>query len=364
METGSAVPSVASPSAAFAPQTQIETLEFRGSGGEYFGIWIVNLVLTILTLGIYSAWAKVRRLRYFYQHTELAGAHFDYHGDPIAILKGRLVALGLLLAYNLSIEVSTELFVLTLLLVIVVMPWLLRQSFRFRMHYSSYRGLRFAFKGTTKDSYITFLFYGFFTIITLYLAAPLMHQRLKQYQHGHAQFGQTRFAFGASVAQFYKAWGVVMALGLVLAVAAIGIPATLAAAFKSEAGARPDAGAVLMITGAVFLIFIVGGLLLAPLWEARTQNLIWNHTSLGPHRFESTLSAWRLMGIQVSNFILILFTLGLFLPWAQVRLARYRASTLTMITAGPLDDFLAAQEAGESATGEETAEFFDIDIGL
>ena len=65
--------------------------EFRGNGGEYFRIWIVNLLLTIVTLGIYSAWAKVRRLRYFYGNTFVDGHSFEYHGQPLAILKGRLI---------------------------------------------------------------------------------------------------------------------------------------------------------------------------------------------------------------------------------------------------------------------------------
>jgi uncharacterized membrane protein YjgN (DUF898 family) len=60
--------------------------EFRGSGAEYFRIWIVNLLLTIVTLGIYSAWAKVRRLRYFYGNTYLDGHSFEFHGRPLAIL--------------------------------------------------------------------------------------------------------------------------------------------------------------------------------------------------------------------------------------------------------------------------------------
>lgn len=74
-------------------------LEFRGTGGEYFRIWIVNLALTLLTLGIYSAWAKVRKLRYFHGNTVLAGSTFGYHGDPIRILKGRAVLAVLLAAY-------------------------------------------------------------------------------------------------------------------------------------------------------------------------------------------------------------------------------------------------------------------------
>jgi uncharacterized membrane protein YjgN (DUF898 family) len=69
---------------------------FTGSGSEYFRIWVVNLLLTVLTLGIYSAWAKVRRLQYFDRNTLLAGASFDFHGDPKAILKGRLLGVALL----------------------------------------------------------------------------------------------------------------------------------------------------------------------------------------------------------------------------------------------------------------------------
>src|SRR5262245_52514343 len=73
--------------------------QFSASGGEYFRIWIVNLLLTIVTLGIYSAWAKVRRLRYFYGSTQIAGSSFEYHGRPLQILKGRLIAAALLIPY-------------------------------------------------------------------------------------------------------------------------------------------------------------------------------------------------------------------------------------------------------------------------
>ena len=101
---------------------------FHGSGGEYFGIWIVNLVLTILTLGIYSAWAKVRRLKYFYGQTELAGARFDYHGSPRAILVGRLIGLLLFAAYTVATELVSWWTPVVLVLLAVVLPWLLRNG--------------------------------------------------------------------------------------------------------------------------------------------------------------------------------------------------------------------------------------------
>ena len=84
------------------PSPQEHRFEFHGNGGEYFRIWIVNLLLTLVTLGIYGAWAKVRRLRYFYGSTELAGSAFEYHGEPRKILKGRLIAAGLLAIYSLA----------------------------------------------------------------------------------------------------------------------------------------------------------------------------------------------------------------------------------------------------------------------
>ena len=64
--------------------------EFRGSATEFFGIWIVNLLLSLLTFGIYSAWAKVRTKKYFYQNTYVAGRSFDYHATGGQILIGRI----------------------------------------------------------------------------------------------------------------------------------------------------------------------------------------------------------------------------------------------------------------------------------
>ena len=66
-----------------------EGLEFKGEAREYFSIWIVNLILSILTLGIYSAWAKVRRIKYFHSNTAILGDGLRYHATGWMILKGR-----------------------------------------------------------------------------------------------------------------------------------------------------------------------------------------------------------------------------------------------------------------------------------
>src|SRR4029077_11962324 len=130
-----------------------EQLRFNGRGAEYFGIWIVNLLLTIVTLGIYSAWAKVRRLQYFYRHTELAASSFDFHGSPIKILIGRVIALGMVIAYNYSVHLHSRLTIVIVVGLAIVMPWLLRNSFRFRLYNTSWRGTRFHFRGSMAGAY-------------------------------------------------------------------------------------------------------------------------------------------------------------------------------------------------------------------
>src|SRR5882762_4688985 len=99
-------------------------VEFSASAGEYFRIWIVNLALTIVTLGIYSAWAKVRKRRYFFGHTRIDGESFEYRANPIAILKGRLIAVALFAAFY-AISHFAPLYIWALyLLLLFAGPWL------------------------------------------------------------------------------------------------------------------------------------------------------------------------------------------------------------------------------------------------
>lgn len=183
-------------------QDQQQGFSFTGTGSEYFRIWIVNLFLTIITLGIYSAWAKVRRLQYFSRNTWLSGSSFDYHGTPMAILKGRLLAVGMFAAYKITIEIEPLLGLVIALLIAAVMPLLLVKSFRFRLSNMSYRGLRFGFFGSIKEAYVKFLALPVASLFTLYLLAPFAHQRVKAYQHSNSRFGQAPFSFHAGVGGF------------------------------------------------------------------------------------------------------------------------------------------------------------------
>lgn len=341
-------------------ETQEQQFRFTGTGGEYFRIWIVNLVFTILTLGIYSAWAKVRRMQYFYRNTRLYESSFDYHGEPLAILKGRLIGLALFGAYYGAIKFMPMLGIAIGLLIAAIMPLLLVASFRFRLSNSSYRGLRFSFVGSLKSAYVNFLALPIATVFTLYLAAPLTHQQIKAYQHNNSRFGQSNFSFSAGPGGFYKVYFFVF-LQIILVIGAFGFAAYQM--FKGSAAA-PSPEAMVGILIGVYLLLIAASLLIFPYFISRIQNLVWNHTELAGHRFSSTLSARGLAWIMFSNLFLIVLTLGLFKPFADIRMARYRIEHMALLAGGDIDDFIAAEQQQISATGSETTEVFDLDIGF
>ena len=97
-------------------------ITFTGRASEYFGIWIVNVLLTIITLGIYSAWAKVRRNRYFYGNTVLLGRSFEYHAKGLQILIGRLIVLGGFVVLNVIAALVPILVLLPTLVVLIALP--------------------------------------------------------------------------------------------------------------------------------------------------------------------------------------------------------------------------------------------------
>jgi len=349
------------------PEPSLHKMVFTGTGSEYFRVWIVNLALTILTLGVYSAWAKVRRLQYFYRHTRLAGSGFDYHGEPFAILKGRMVGLVLFGLYSAISYVRFGTAMTILLVLALAVPWLLSRSLMFRLHNSSWRGIRFHFGGRTRSAYWVFLVLPFLTVLSLFLAGPFWHHRMKRFQFANAAYGQTPFEFHTEAGEFYityvAAGAAAVAFGILLIIGLVGITTVSLLSGTGEPSHGPPqvpAGFFLLM----FAGYVTAAVVVQSITAARLHNAVWSRTRLQGHGFICEVSWWRLFGIQWTNLVATILTLGLFRPFAQVRLSRYLASAFALVTAGSLDTLIAADAAAVSAIGEEAAGFFDLDIGF
>ena len=340
--------------------------KFTATGAEYFRIWIVNLLLTLVTLGIYSAWAKVRRLRYFYGSTSLADSTFEYHGQPIQILKGRLIAIAALIVYSTTTHFwPLTIFVLGPLLAFAV-PWVVVRSRKFQMQVTSWRNLRFRFHGTYGGALAAYIGWAIVAVATLYTMLPhLLYKRVK-FLLSETSFGGQRFGFNKTVGPYYKLYYVTLLIGLGAMVGAVIVMGVLGAIIGIAGMAAPSPKSV----GSIFLSLVMSGvfaLIFLPIvssFERKFLNENFDGLRVGPHTVRCRLETWRLAQIYITNLLGMIFTLGLFYPWARVRRMKYQFESMSLETVGSLDGFVAEADKAQSATGEELGEFFDVDFGF
>jgi uncharacterized membrane protein YjgN (DUF898 family) len=357
----------ASPSTpAPAPQSLSRVLlpfEFRGSGSEYFRIWIVNLLLTIVTLGIYSAWAKVRRLRYFYGNTFVDGQSFEYHGNPIAILKGRLIVVAGYVVFVVATQMSLWVTLLLVPLAIFGVPWIIMRSRKFQMRMTSYRNLRFNFHGTFGGAMAAFIGWYLLAAITLGTLFPVWVRKRVQYSLDNTAYGSQRFNFLTSNGAYYRfclitfVLAIVVYVGFIMAMNDLMRPGEDPTDIRNMAAAGPRAW--LLIVG-----FIVAMLGITGYYQASFANAAFGGVQVGSQYVRSYLRAWPLIGIYLSNLFAVVFTLGLYYPWAKVRQVRYQLDNTMIDSDGNLAAFTGSAGEGIDAVGEEVGDFFDVDFGL
>ena len=338
--------------------------EFTGSAAEYFRIWIVNTFLTIVTLGIYGAWAKVRNRQYFYKNTAIDGHAFDYTANPLAILKGYLIVGTGFALYSLAGRYRPEYAFIILAIFFLVFPFLAYKSLRFFAHNSAYRNIRFRFSGTLGESYKTYMLYPLLIPFTLGFIVPYWAFRKKRYFYQHMAYGTSAGLFEGRPGPFYKVY-------LLTALAAIGsfvmiglaIGGVIASTAKFLSG-EPNMPVIIGLGILMYLVMLLAGTFVQQYIYAWTTNYSWGASQLGAVRFISSLRAGRLFWIRISNILAIVLSLGLLIPWAQVRKTRYILDNMTVIAEQGLDDIAVASVPEASAYGDAATDFFDLEIGL
>ena len=365
--------------------------QFSGSGKEYFKIWITNLFLMIITLGIYSAWAKVRTKRYFYGNTYLDDSAFEYHGKPIAILKGKIIALVFVgVIAGVSHLFPTLGFIIVFVLASLAGPWIISRSLAFNARVTSYRNIHFVFDGGVKPLYfylvliplvpillavlVTLVFFDISSVTPqewarnislsfffIYLLGPYFQAKMTEYYSKNHRFGQSRFSASLRVWTYYKIYLVVVFF-FVLVIGGIATFITLNPELL-PAG-KPGKQHAPLFIGAI-VIMMLGNILLQAYVRTRIRNYSIGQLRLeGDISFASLYRVVPLAMIYLTNLILIIVTLGLAYPWTKVRLVRYQLETINVH--GEIGQHVNAQMEKQSALGEEMGEAFDmgLDIGI
>ena len=343
---------------------------FTGKASEYFGIWIVNVLLTILTLGIYSAWAKVRRNRYFLGNTVLLGRAFEYHAKGMQILIGRLIVLGGFLVLNVIAAIVPILALLPALIVLAALPWLVARGLRFSARVTSYRNVRFDFVGTAGGAFKAFILGGLLAVITLGILTPLASRWVSRYVGSNLRYGGRAFDTGPRLGAIYKSWLLsvliaLLGLGLIALLVFLNLP-LIVTMIETPDVLSPDQQFPLIasfIAGYIvlFATFGIAGLF----YRAGVRNIAWSATVFdGRHRLMSDLSRTRYTWIAISNVIVTLLTLGLMRPWAAVRMARYTWEHTGVTFVGDVGELFGKIEEQGSAVGAEFMDLEGFDFGF
>lgn len=331
---------------------------FHGEAREYFRIWIVNTLLTLLTLGFYAAWAKVRKRRYLRGNTELMGHRFDYRADPRRILAGNILVALLFLAYMIFGEVYPSIRLGALVGGLILLPWVIIRSFSFNAHNTVYRGMRFYFRQTYGWTAMVYIGQWFFIILSLGFYYPAWVRNRKQLVIGNHRLGDAFFRFESKTGPFFRAYFAGGCLVLGAGILGIGLSFLVNLALH---GKLPASNVQLL---PFFVLYGFGLYFSKHYIYASLFNHIWNHTRLDDHRFVASLRVGDWLKLQLVNLAAIIASCGLLYPWATVRSARRALSSLQFQPQGPIEKISRLGRNDGSAMGETTAEFVGLDIGL
>ncbi|WP_144211465.1 YjgN family protein [Shewanella donghaensis] len=385
------------------------SFKFHGIGGEFFGIWIVNVLLTMVTLGIYSAWAKVRTNNYFYGNTELGGDRFEYLAKPMQILIGRIIAVVLLITWSILSSIMPLVSIGLAVILMLAIPFLAVRNARFDARMTRFRNVRFDFTGSYSGAYINLLLkpllayivvfacafgFGFVArfitddpivlgiaitagVVLFFVAAIYCYgwvsASVAQYLVNGYRYGDKAFTASLEIREYVKiavtALGLFFAASFIFSLIAFGLGlmgsiVELIQSGASEAALKDNVALMGMLFAGYFGMFILS-MLIAAYVQVRVRNYVFNQTKLNDDlQLASTMKTSSFLFLVVTNLLIVVFTFGMGVAWADVRLAKYLADVTAI--EGDLAQFSAQDHNQQSSTAiaDEVADAFDINIGI
>ena len=410
--------SAAGPMSTFMPQSiDAHPLEFTGSGGEYFRVWIVNVLLSIITLGIYTPWARRRTAQYFYSHTLVAGSPLEFTAQQRKMVMGFVLLMLITLAYNIAANTGQDTAVgLFLLAGAVLAPFIWGSAMRFRLGATRWRGLRLQFTASWKEVYLASwpvfalalvwfgVFYGLqvlspeladalqeaeeetrrklptFTpamaaLLVLGLVLTVLCFIRLEYNYKSllvlkAQVGAEKGRWKPVYMDFVRIW-LATVLVFILCVVALSVLVSVLAggSVALVAGLGKQLGYWMFV---IIFVTIVGGIFLMLLAsaparayrEARMFQLMWNNIGVSHvARFKCQLASGSYVWLRIRNMFLTLITLGFYRPFARVSEYRMKCESVTLHVKGGVEQVTGAMvRQQQGGLGDALADAAGLDL--
>ncbi len=370
----------------------VNQLKYDGKGGQVFQLWLMNFLLKIITLGIYSFWGKTRLRKYIYGSFSLGGDRFEYTGTGGELFKGFLKVLPILVVLLGPIAVWGEQYPAVTLLYLPMFYLFgvaIYGAMRYRFSRTRWRGIRGRLGGSAFQYANIAAGRFFLNIITLGFAIPYSDIARTRYMYSNIYFGNVKAEYHGDAKNIYGAYikSLFMILGVMIVPAIIfSIPIIMEAMttiasqtvntspdepktfYETPGNINPSQS--LMINTLYSLSYLLGvilAIMLFPvarsMYSAALMRENMRGLVVGDLRFKSKVTTWSLFKHQLVNVLLLIFTLGLATPFVINRKAKFMA--INTVVGGNLDTSQVMQSKDEGITsGEGLEDALDIDAGF
>jgi uncharacterized membrane protein YjgN (DUF898 family) len=305
-------------------------VKFHADGGKLFGIIIVNMLLTFVTLGIYYPWARAKLLRYFYGETEFHGNRFEFHGTGKEMFFGFIKAIAIIVviyAFLMYGIIGKHFLILFIgyILAVAIIPFAIHGALRYRMSRTSWRGIRFGYHGDLKELGTLFFKNIVYTIFTLGIYGSWMQVNLHRYTQGNIRMGNAQLKFNGDGGDFF--W----------------------LNFKG------------------FLLTIVTLYIYAFWWVTDIHKFYINNTTIiqdgQEHVLRTHITGWGFFKLVLVNILIVIFTLGIGIPWVRVRTMRFYIENMEIDGSFDAEALIQTEGDYSDATGDDMLSMMDLNLG-
>jgi uncharacterized membrane protein YjgN (DUF898 family) len=308
------------------------SLKSIADGAEFFKIWIVNLILQIVTLGFYYPWGKANQLQYLYGHTVFENDPFQFHGTGkemfIGFIKAIVCIVVILGIFSMLTVMGFQVlaFLVYILSLLSIIPLVIHGSYRYRMSRTSWRGIRFGYRGDKKELYGIFIKGMLLTLVTFGIYGSWFVISIRNYVISHIKIGNAKFRYDGNGADFF----VLNLVGYLLTIVTLGIYGFW--------------------------------------WQKNMFEYYVNHLTIenGEERiyFRSLATGGGFFSLLIVNMLMIIFTFGLATPWVVVRTLRFVFDNIELQGDLDLNKLIQTEDNFTDATADDMADFFDFDIAI
>lgn len=353
-------------------------VQFTGTGKELFKIYIRNFLLTLITLGVYSFWGKVRIRSYLWEHTRILGEPLEYTGTGWELFRSFLIVMPVISIAATSFYFAGEEYLALAYLVVLILGTFLfhvavYQALRYRFSRTRWRGIRGNMDGSALKYGIKAFLYSLLSLVTMGLCSPLSTARTTTIRANNFVFGDKKFTFKGDCADLYAGWGIsigvsfalIFVLMIIIAIVCV-IFATAFSAFTHNFSQmnHEDGQIVAIIVALIYIssIVIIGAA--AYIYEATKLRWLYAGLKLGNAEFRANgVTNAGFFFLNLRNMFLLLFTLGIAFPWVVARTIAFVLNAVEY--RGNLElETIGQDTTPDRAKGEGLLDALDISVGF